>query len=307
MGIGVIFTLAGWAAAALLGEITVSSVTRIVVARFAPRPGSVTVPDCGLLLPELAGSAFLAVLALLGVHPLLAGLAALIVFAAAVLPLANIMRLAAKQGKTATARQRIGRALRLMLQTARYLPARDLNALLGLVRRDGPEAGADPSGGYRPVPGGRLRAVPSVLKDVALGPVPHPASVAADLEAQNIAIPSTWGALAESEASFEAEDEDDLLQRKAERAAGVLTWAESLMEQAENLATGTGLDPDVIAGEFEFADLAADLASAAVMTVRRYHDVYALPREHVDGGGTLMPNADKWFGAEANPEGGTAA
>jgi len=307
MGIGIVFTLAGWAAVLLLGEIAVSSVTRIAIARFAPRSGSVTVPDCGLLLPELVGSACLAVLALLGVHPLLAGLAALILFAAAALPLASIMRLAVKQGKTGIARQRIGRALLLMLQTARYLPARDLRFVLGQVRRGDPAADGDPSGGYRPVPGGRLRAVPSVLKDVALGPVPHPASVAADLERQGVAVPSAWGALAESEASYEPEDEDDFLQRKAERAAGVLTWAESLMAQAENLATGNGLDPDVIAGEFEFADLAADLAAAAVMTDRRYHDAYGDIHEHRDSGKTLPRNADGWFGAEANPEGGNAA
>jgi hypothetical protein len=303
---GTILTIVGLLAALLLGEIAVSSTVRIAVAQFAPHAG-VTAPDGGLMLPELSGSAFLAVLALLGTHPLLPGLTALVLFLAAVLPLANIMRLAVKQGQVPKARRRIVQGLRLMLQTARYLPARDLNALLGLVRRDSPEDGTDPSGGYRPAPGARLRMVPSVLKDVALGPVPHPASVAADLERQGVAIPSTWAALAESEASYEPEDEADFLQRKAERAAGVLTWAESLMAQAENAAAGNGLDPDVIAGEFEFADLAADLAAAAVMTERRYRDAYTDIHEHRDSGKTIPRDADAWFDAEANPEGGNAA
>lgn len=305
---GTVFTLAGWAVALLLGEITASCLVRIFIARFT-RGHGVTVPDYGLMLPELAGSGLLADLALLGIHPLLTALAAAALFAVAGLPAFNTMRLGRKQGKEKAAARHVGGVLRLLLQTARYLPARDLRALAGLLRRLRPAAPAGPgeSGGYRPAPGS-LRAVPSILKDVGLGPVPHPAAVAADLEARGVAVHSTWGALAEREASFEAEDEDDLLAHVAETAAGFLTLAEALQAQAETLAAGNGLDPDYIAGQFEFADLVADAASAAAMLGRRYHDVYAAPREHVDAGGTLPRDAREWFGAAgADPDGGHAA
>ena len=298
---GTVLGIAGWAAALLLAEITVSCLLRAAAARL----GRGAAPDHALTLAGFSGSFLVAVLALASADPLLPALSAALVFAATAAPLANLVRLGARQGKPGIALRRIARMLRIMLQDARYLPARDLRALFGLFRRDAGPA-IDPNGGYRPVPGG-MRTVPSILKDVSIGPVPHPASVAADLERQGVMVPSVWGALAESEGTFDPDDEDDLLQRKAERAAGVLAWAESLQAQAEDLAVSKGLDPDFIAAEFEFADLAADLAAAAAMTVRRYHEVYEGVHEHRDSGRTLPRNADQFFGAEANPGDGSAA
>lgn len=298
---GTVLGLIALAVALLLAEVMVSCLARAA----AVRSGRGSAPDHPLTLAGFSGSFLLAVLAVTSAHPLLAAVAAAAVFAVTAAPLANLMRIAAKQGKTGIALQRIGRMLRIMFQDARYLPLRDLRALLGLLRRD-PVPAAE-SGGYRPVPGGRMRAVPSVMKDVALGPVPHPASVAADLERQGVAVPPVWAAVAEAEGAFEAGDEDDWLNHWAEIAAGVLTAAEAFQASAETAGTLTGLDPDVLAALWEFADIFADVAPAAMMVVRRYYDTYEGVHEHRDAGKTLMRDADKFLGAEADPDGGQAA
>jgi len=212
-----------------------------------------------------------------------------------------------KQGKTGIARQRIGRALLLMLQTARYLPARDLRFVLGQVRRGDPGDDGDPGGGYRPVPG-RIRTVPPVTKDVALGPVPPPGAVSDYLDLQGVAIPNACGAWAEQVATFEADDVDDWRTWWLEQAAGILTVAAAFHEQGEHAGVGRGLDPDVIAAITDLSDIYAEVAPVAIMVIRRHDDTYQGMEEHVDSGKTIPEDAAGYWNARgANPQGGPAA
>jgi hypothetical protein len=305
---GTIFTIAGVVAAFLTLEVTASSLIRTALARIAPRRAGAA-PRHGIMLAEFSGSLFFADLAALGASQVLNAGIALLLFAVAAVPLARIMILAVRQGKTDVARQRIGQALRQMLQTARYLPVKDLHALTALIRpAETAPAGQPPAAVTRPGGGGRMREVPHVLQDVALGPVPVPSAVAADLTVTGVIVHSTWGALTEREGTFEADDEDDLLQHGEETAAGLLELAGAYEAQAE-LAAARGLDPAYVAAMYDLADMIADAASGSVMVNRRYHEVYAAIRDHVDSGGTLMPDSDHWFGAQASrpAEGGQAA
>jgi hypothetical protein len=305
MGTGTLLTLAGWLAALLLGWVTVSCLARIAIARFT-RGHSVGAPDYGLLLPELSGGACLAVLAALGVHPLLSGPAAAVVLAVALLPAFNTMRLGVKQGKAADARREVGRVMRLMLQTARYLPVRDLAALFGLFHRDAPGAPAAAVPG-RPAPG-RIRTVPPVTKDLSLGAVPPPGAVSDYLELQKVAVPADYAALAERVATFEADDVDDWRSWWLEQAAGILTVAAAFHEQGEHAGIGRGLDPAVVAAITDFSEIYSEVAPAAVMVIRRHDDTYRGVEEHVDAGGTLPEDAPGWWNARgAGPQGGQAA
>lgn len=302
---GTVLALAGWALALLSGWITASCLVRIFIARFT-RGHSVTVPDYGLLLPELSGSACLCALALLGLHPLLTGLAAGLLLALAARAIVMTVRLGVKQGKTAGARRHVIYVLRLMLQAARYLPAGDLAAFLGLFRRGapGPDGPADAVTARAP---GRVRTVPPVTRDVALGPVPPPGAVSDYLELQGVAVPAYWGAVAEQVATFEADDVDDWRAWWLEQAAGILTVTAAFHEQGEHAGIGRGLDPAVIAAIDDFAEIYSEVAPAAVMVIRRHDDTYQGIEEHVDSGGTLPEDAPGWWNARGANPGGQAA
>lgn len=302
MGIGTVFTVLEWAAALVLAEITVSCLVRAASARWGfPVRAGVRAADYALLLPNITGSVFLAALAALGIAPLLTALSAAALFAVAALPFMNTIRLGVKHGKT-TAWREAAEVLGHLTRTAGSFLAEDLRALAGLRRGNAGTKPADPGAAPGPVIG-RPRRVPSTARvDPAVGPALVPEQVAAQLEAARVAIPSCYAAVAEWEASFEPEDGDDWRQHIAERAAGILTVAEVVGEQAEDLATGVKLDPAVTASETDFADDFADTASAAARSIQVYDRVYDGVHEHTDNGGTLPENARNWFGA-GGPEG----
>lgn len=303
MNLAAVFTMTELAAALLLGEIAVSSVIRTVAARFNC---TVKAPDHALAL--FAGSGCLALLAVAGTRTPVTAAGSVLLLAMAALPLANLIRLGAKQGKADVARERVSAALRLMLQDARYLPVRDLRAVLGLLRGGGQATDGRPAGdgdaGYRPAQG-RARAVPSILNDVALGPVPPPAAVSDNLMTQGVAVPGYWAAAAEAVATFEADDVDDWRTWWLEQAAGILTVAAAFQEHAEAMGVAWRLDPDVIAAIDEFSDMFADVAPGSVMVVRRHDETYQAPIEHVDAGGSLP--RDGWLNpGDAAPQAGAA-
>lgn len=305
---GITFTVAGWAAVLVLAEITLSCAYRAASARWASLPRwSSLVPDAGLLLPELTALACTVLLTLLGTVPVIAGAPlALGLSAVVVLPDVRIMVQAISTGKGTYAARRIVSRWLLLIRTAPGFLMDDLRALSGLRRRD---AGTPPATGG-PAPGpviARPRRMPSTARiDPAVGPALVPEQVAAGLEAANVAIPACYAAVAEWEASFEPEDGEDWRRHIAERAAGILTVAEVVGGQAEDLASGVKLDPAVIASETDFADDYADTASAAVRSIQVYDRVYEGVHEHADNGGTLPENARNWFGA-GGPADGQAA
>jgi hypothetical protein len=177
----------------------------------------------------------------------------------------------------------------------------DLRVLTGRERDCAPDAAGVPVVT-------RPRREPSTARpDPALGPAPVPEQVAGDLEAAGVAVPAAWAAVAERFASFEPEDGDDLRLFIAENAAGILTVAEVIGEQAEDFAAGIKLDPEFIRAQVAFADDFADTASAAARTIQVYDAAYSGAHEHVDGGGTLPEDARGWFGAGGPAEGGRAA
>jgi hypothetical protein len=315
---GIIFTVLGLAAAAALGETAMSCAYRIACARWRSLPRwSDRAPDAGWLLPELCGAACAALLAAFGLISALTGtLLALALFAAAVVPLAAVMRQAAKQGKAGYAGRRIASRLIALIRAAPSFPAEDLRALAGaLTGRGNAEApAASPAGAAaRPmraapgVPPWRRAApgVPPLLADPALGDPPAPADVAAGLEKAGVMVPPAWARLAEEVEGFEPESDDELCEHMDGEVAGVLTWAEAVMARAETLEVATGLDPAYVAAHFELADDIAELAAHAAQVAKRYHAIYGDLREAADG--RPLPSSRYWFGDGGAPQGGQAA
>lgn len=306
---GIIFAILEWAVALAAAEITLSCTYRAAAARwdFLPR-WSPRVPDAGLLLPALCAFACTVLLVMAGALPVLFGLPlAVALLCAAALPLASTMLQAFSVGKAGYAGRRIVSRMLLLVRSAPSFLIEDLRALAGLRRNSAGTAA--PAGG---TPSGpvitRPRRMPSTARvDPAVGPALVPEQVAAGLEAANVAIPSCYAAVAEWEASFEPEDGEDWRRHIAERAAGILTVAEVVGGQAEDLASGVKLDPAVIASETDFADDYADTASAAIRSIQVYDRVYDGVHEHTDNGGTLPENARGWFGAGGSAPDGQAA
>jgi hypothetical protein len=296
----IILTAVGWAAAVASAEVTVSNAYRSASARWRALPRwSPRVADHGLLLPELSGAVCFASLACAGVFPLLSAVAALILFAIATVPLANIMRIAVRQGQGRFAAKRIGSMLALLGRTAKSFFTEDLRAL---TRRGGDAGdGPPPAGGpvrMRATPGvppwrRSVPGVPSITADPALGPVPPAAEVSAALAASGVMVPAEWAAVASAAADFEPEGDEDLCEHMDGEVAGILTWAEGVMARAETLGDVVGLDPAYIAAQWEFADDVAELAAHGAQVMRRYHDYHDDLREAADGK-PLPPRF--WFG-----------
>lgn len=182
----------------------------------------------------------------------------------------------------------------------------DLLGLAGGLRRGGKGTPAAAADGEGPVLA-RPRRMPSTARlDPVVGPAPVPSVVAAELEAAHVAVPACWAAVAEWEASFEPEDEDDWRNHIAERAAGILTVGEAVGQQAEDHAVSVKFDPAVTEAHTAFADDFADTASAAARVLQVYDASTAAIQEHVDNGGTLVNNAREWHDA-GGAEGGQAA
>jgi hypothetical protein len=314
LNMGIILAVTGWAAALVLAEVTVSCAWRNASARFRFLPRwSPRVPDAGWLLPELAGSACAAVLALLGAAPALPGaIAAAVLFLAAGLPLARVMWQAARQGKAGYAGRRIASMLALLAWTARAFLMEDLRALARRGEADG--APPPPPGGpatVRAAPGvppwrRTVPGVPSILADPALGDVPAPSEVSAALAASGVTVPPAWAAVAAEAADFEPESDEELCEHMDGEVAGVLTWAEAVMARAKTLGDVAGLDPAYVAAQYELADDVAELAAHGAQVMRRYHDIYDDLREAADG--RPLPANRYWFGDGGGaPQGGRAA
>lgn len=304
---GTIFTAAGWVTALILAEITASCLIRITAARFSP-DRQVAVPDRGLMLAEITGGGFLAILAALGISPHLSGVLAALAFCLATVQLAKIARRAATQGQGGqAARRTAGRVLAELAGTARYFFLRDLGSIASRRTAEGAPA-ASPAGG---VPGwaspARARNVPHLLDDPHLGAHPFPADIAANLELDRVPVPPHWDRLAQVISDFESEDDDDLAGHMTGEAAGVLTAAAAIENRTENLAAARGLDPAIIAAHFDIAEGFAELATRYALLVRRDHLVHGEVREWRDNGGVLPHGAREWFDAGAPGDGGRAA
>jgi len=302
MTAGLLVSLALGAALACSALVTLAGLAAMRASRSWDTPG-------GWDGPLLFASLTFALATALGLLPPLPGAVV------AVAPLLAVAcTLAPYWGKAVNIEGSRGRAaLRLLAGLLRC--ARDLmraapgilrDLLRGLRPSGAPGGGPEP-GDPAPAPA-RPRRIPSTARpDPDLGPAPVPAQVAADLESAGVAVPSAWAAVAERFAAFEPEDGEDLRQFIAENAAGILTVAEAIGAQAEDLGAGIKLDPAFTEAQVAFADDFADTASAAAMTLRAYDSAYDGVHEHVDNGGTLPENGRTWFGADGPAADGQAA
>lgn len=109
-------------------------------------------------------------------------------------------------------------------------------------------------------------------------------------------VPPQWAALCETVDSFEADDDEALLEHVAGEAAGILAYAAAVRNRAETLMHSTRLDPAYVAGHYEFADEFADLAAIAALVNKRFHAIYGVIRDWIAGGGVLPKDSD-WLTA----------
>ena len=317
---GIIFTILEWLTAAVLGEIALSSAYRAASARWRSLPRwSPRAADGGALLPELSGGCCLAVLAFLGALTPLSAIAAMLLLAAAVLPLAFTWLQAARKGGGRIAARRIASMLGLLAWTARSFLAEDLRALTRHGQAGNPAPAPAPAA-PAPVAAGApvssparwpaaVRQVPPLRDNAALGDAPAAVEVAVSLEASGVMVPPEFAAVAELIREFDPDDdEDELLGFTAAIAAGFVVVFEAFPDLAETLLTGTGLDPAYAIGFIDIGDEGGGLVEAFALLDRLYHGIYEGIHGHVDAGGTLPHNGRRFFHAEgAAPEGGAAA
>lgn len=140
--------------------------------------------------------------------------------------------------------------------------------------------GAPQSGGSRPLPA---------------APAPAAASSAAVLNG----IPADHAAVAARIASFEPETDVAMQEHLAGEAKGALARADASFELCETLAANIGIDPAFIQAAAYVAEAETEMATMYAGLGQRLQDIYQLPYEHIDNGGTL-PDPPDWL----TPEGG---
>jgi len=172
----------------------------------------------------------------------------------------------------------------------------DLRDILHVRREAAAAAGTPYSPGADPAALNGVRTVPSLREDASLGRTPAPGEVAAALVAAEVPVPVPWRATTEWAAEFEPDSEDEFREHAAEEAAGLLTYAEGARARAETLLTARGLHPAVIAGELDFADEVAELASTRAAAIQRYDGVYGVIGEWHEEGNELPHDARGWWG-----------
>jgi hypothetical protein len=138
----------------------------------------------------------------------------------------------------------------------------------------------------------RLRSVPSVRDDPALGaPVPVE-QITASPVAPDVA------AAAARIAAYEPETDADLAAFMRGEAAGLVALAGAWHSFAENCTTGVGLDPAFAAGLVELGDTVGDSAHDVILAYRRFAVIYQQILEAVASGTLLPHNARQFLTAE---------
>jgi hypothetical protein len=293
-----LLTVAGWAAALVLAWITASCLARQAVSRFWPGRSGIRLPLNAKILPGFAAGGCLAILAILGVRPLITGLTAAAAAGAATWPLLA--------GKNRVPAGSIPRVIASLPGTARLILADDLRQIAGRNPGTGRPAGQPVAGAPQWTAPARVRNVPHLLDDVNLGAHPGPEDVAMGLEHAAVPVPPHWERLAQVIADYEPEDDDDMTGHIAGEAAGVLTVSAAIENRTEHLALGRGLDPVLIEAHYDLADGFAELATRYALLVRRDHVLHGDVREWRDAGGVLPHDARGWFDAGSG-DGGRAA
>lgn len=110
-------------------------------------------------------------------------------------------------------------------------------------------------------------------------------------------IPADHAAAAARIASFEPEGDIAMQEHLAGEAKGALARADAHFELCETLAMAIGLDPAYMQAAVYVAEMETEIATAYASLGQRLQDVYQLPYEHLDSGGTL-PDPPGWLSAE---------
>lgn len=145
---------------------------------------------------------------------------------------------------------------------------------------------------------------PSAVPAAPLSPVPPPAPLppvpappAAPAAAPGwSAIPRDHAMVHERIATFEPENEADLLAFYAEEATAEFGRGTAWLAHAEMLANGAGLDPACVYVAMLIAEAYSDMTAIFAMAIQRYRQAYALLHEHRNDGGTFPDDPATWFG-----------
>ena len=306
MGIGTAFTALGWVLALLLAWTAVSCTARVALVnmpgvRHRIRSGEILVPDAGMLLPELCGSASLALLVLLGALTVMPfGLLAVLLLAAALLPAGRLVwrasRLRDAEGKSqgGPVARRVIRGMLRIARTAHWFPAADLRLLTG--RRRTAEAEGHEQGQYaQPAPVQRpVRQAPPPAP-VPQAPRPAPPPAPEDAGPAAAAMSPGWAALCAEIGGFEGDTDEEILGFLAAQLAGHLGHAGAVRDLADRLLHGTGLDPAFAQGVAEYADENADMTGGVAMLDRQFHAIYDTLRAWADEHPMGMPHRAREF------------
>ncbi len=138
------------------------------------------------------------------------------------------------------------------------------------------------------------RAIPSVMEDAALGPVPEPA----ELVAGQIPAAAPYVTLAAYIAGFEPEDDLSLRIFMESNAAGSVMVADAWHHFADTCLNSVGLDPAYVAGILEAGDSAGGHGSLLAQIHKRFGVIYAAVKEWVAAHGPLPHKARDFLTGE---------
>lgn len=101
------------------------------------------------------------------------------------------------------------------------------------------------------------------------------------------AFPPEWVVVPAMIATFEPEDDEQLMNMWRADAAFQIACADAWRNQFDHLVNGLGLDPAAVQGVAEYADERGDSAHAANLMVQRFLTVYVEIKNYLANGGRL--------------------
>jgi hypothetical protein len=130
--------------------------------------------------------------------------------------------------------------------------------------------------------------------------------IAPDRRARRIAgridpatVPAAWRSVIARAADFDPENDGMLLDWMAGEIAGIIGYAEALVEAHQNGVVRIGLDPRALQVLYDAADAVASAGQTMLRAKRSFAEHYELPREYAADGG-IMPHDGRFIQGEGS-------
>ncbi len=114
-----------------------------------------------------------------------------------------------------------------------------------------------------------------------------------------LAPPLDWAVSVDRVAGFQPEDDAALVAFMAGETAGMLAYAEAMVQARENCVNDVGLDPSAVEGLTTYSDHVSEAADRMAEAHRQFLAVYGEVLA-LAANGVVMPHNGRWFtGASA--------